>query len=110
MRKAPKFVLVLVTAPNRRVARRLATLALKSRLVACANLLPGVESHYWWQDRLETGREVLIVFKTTATAARRLERVILEAHPYETPEFIVVPINAGSPRYLDWITANTRVP
>ncbi|MFO1458986.1 MAG: divalent-cation tolerance protein CutA [Verrucomicrobiota bacterium] len=110
MPKRPASRLVLVTAPDLATARRLATAALESRMVACANLIPGVESHYWWNDTLESASEILIVFKTLETHIAGLERVIHAEHPYDTPEFLVLPVQAGSRRYLDWIAASVQPP
>jgi periplasmic divalent cation tolerance protein len=98
--------MVLVTAPNRKTARRLAQAALQARLVACANLVPGLESHYWWDGKLERGAETLILFKTTQTQLGALEELVVELHPYDTPEFLVVSAVAGNERYLDWISGS----
>ena len=98
-----RHVVVLVTAPNRRTARRLAHVALQNRLVACANLVPGLESHYWWQGKIAQSPEILILFKTRRELIAALEKIILANHPYDTPEFVVLPINAGTKRYLKWI-------
>jgi periplasmic divalent cation tolerance protein len=106
MNKATPFSLVLVTAPDLKTARRLARLALKAKLIACANLVPKVESHYWWQGKLESGAEVLLVLKTRRAHLRRLEKLILAAHPYDTPEFIVLDLRGGSARYLKWLAAS----
>jgi periplasmic divalent cation tolerance protein len=95
--------LVLVTAPDMTTARELAKAALESRLAACANLFPQVESHYWWQGKLEASAEVLMVFKTTSERLADLEQLIISRHPYDTPEFISLPITHGNPRYLNWI-------
>jgi len=100
------FQIVLVTAPDRKVARALARAALAERLIACANLLPGVESHYRWQGKIEQGREVLLVLKTRKTCVRALEQLILRRHPYDTPEFLVLDVRAGNRRYLEWIRGN----
>jgi periplasmic divalent cation tolerance protein len=108
MKPATSFKLVLVTAPNRSVARRLAQHALEARLAACANLIPGIESHYWWQGRVERGQEILIVFKTRARQLAALERLIISRHPYDTPEILAVPLSQGTPRYLNWITASMK--
>jgi periplasmic divalent cation tolerance protein len=81
----------------------LAKLALEEHLVACANVIPGVESHYWWQDKLEQSAEVLVIFKTLEPNTERLERVIQEHHPYDTPEFVVLALDSGSERYLAWL-------
>ena len=108
MKPASTFSLVLVTAPDLKTARALSQAALKARLVACANLIPKIESHYWWQGTLESGAEVLILFKTTRARLAALERLVLAKHPYDTPEFIVLPIAVGNQRYLDWVRANCR--
>jgi periplasmic divalent cation tolerance protein len=106
MKTAAGFAIVLVTAPNVKSARRLAQLGLKARLVACANIVPGLKSHYWWQNRIETSTETLLLLKTRRTNLARLEKLILEEHPYDTPEFLVVGINKGNGRYLHWLGAN----
>jgi periplasmic divalent cation tolerance protein len=106
----PQSRLVLVTAPDLATARRLATAALLARKAACANLIPGVESHYWWKEALESGSEILIVFKTLDSHIVGLERVIHAEHPYDTPEFLVLPVQGGSQRYLDWIAASVQAP
>jgi periplasmic divalent cation tolerance protein len=90
------------------VARQLARAALEARLVACASLVPGVESHYWWQGKIEQGREVLLIFKTTRRQLAGLEKLILGKHPYDTPEFLVLPLQAGAERYFDWVTGSVR--
>jgi periplasmic divalent cation tolerance protein len=95
-----------VTAPDLKTARALARAALRARLVACANLVPKLESHYWWQGKLESGGEVLILFKTTKARLPELEKLILAKHPYDTPEFVVVSIQAGNRRYLEWLKAS----
>ena len=97
------FALVLVTAPNLKTARRLARAALDSRLVACANLVPKIESYYRWQHKIERGTEVLMVLKTTTPRLAALERLVVAKHPYDTPEFIVIKVAAGNKRYLDWL-------
>jgi len=103
-----KFSVVLVTAPDIKVARDLARGALRARLVACANIVPKIESHYWWQGKLESGAEALIVFKTTQSKLIPFEKFVLANHPYDTPEFIVLPIAAGNERYLAWVSASVK--
>ena len=100
---AGKFAVVLITAPNMNAARKLAQAALKARLIACVNLIPKVESHYWWQGKLEKSAEVLMVLKTKTNRLAALERLIGAKHPYDTPEFLVLPVTHGSKRYLDWL-------
>jgi periplasmic divalent cation tolerance protein len=108
MKTAAKFQIVFVTAPNRKVARQLARAALEARVAACANLVPGIESHYWWNGRIESGAEILVIFKTVKTKVRALEKVVLAHHPYDTPEFVALELAGGNRRYLQWLEASTR--
>lgn len=102
MRMAKHLLLALVTAPDAKTARTLARMALKARLVACANLVPRLESHYWWHGKLESATEVLVLFKTTTSKVKALEEVVLANHPYDTPEFVVLPVRAVNRRYGRW--------
>ncbi|MEY4201797.1 MAG: hypothetical protein RLZZ265_3537 [Verrucomicrobiota bacterium] len=106
MKRAATFRLVLVTAPDLKTARALAKAALTARLVACANLVPKVESHYWWQGKLEASAEVLIVFKTTRARLAALEQLVVAQHPYDTPEFIALPLAEGNAKYLAWLAGS----
>src|SRR2546430_17537054 len=103
MTSAAKFKLVLVTAPDLKTARQLEKAALRARLIACANLVPKIESHYWWNGKIETSAEVLLILKTTSARIAALEKLIVEKHPYATPEFIALSPSGGSRRYLNWI-------
>ena len=108
MKSTSKYAVVLVTAPDVKTARKLARAALARRLIACANLIPKIESHYWWQGKIESGAEVLLVLKTTTARLAALEKMIVTKHPYDTPEFLVLPISRGSKRYLAWVQAAVR--
>ena len=107
MKSAAKFAIVLVTAPDLKTARALAKAALEARLIACANLVPKVESHYRWQGKIESSAEVLLILKTAKARLAALEKLILAEHPYDTPEFLVLPLTAGSKEYLDWLAQNS---
>lgn len=108
MRSAARFSLVLVTAPDLKTARRLAKATLKARLAACVNLVPRIESHYWWKGKIESGAEILLVFKTAARHLKALEALVLRKHPYDTPEFLAMPLGSGTGRYLDWLGESVR--
>jgi periplasmic divalent cation tolerance protein len=103
MKPKGKYAVVLVTAPDVKTARKLAWAALEARLIACANLIPKVESHFWWQGKNMSGAEVLMVLKTTTARLVALEKLIVAKHPYDAPEFLVLPISRGNKRYLDWV-------
>ena len=106
MKSAAKFAIVLVTAPNLKTGRFLAKAALQARLAACANIIPKIESHYWWQGKVESSAEILIIFKTRKLRLAALEKLIMAKHPYDTPEFLVLPLNAGSKKYFEWLAGN----
>jgi len=81
----------------------MAGLLVSKRLAACVQILPGLESHYRWRGKKETSREVLLLIKTNAAVYKKLEKILLQNHPYEVPEIICLPITRGSKTYLDWI-------
>ena len=103
-----KFSVVLVTAPDLKTARRLAKAALAARLIACANLIPKIESHYWWRGKIESGAEVLMLLKTANSRLADLENLIVAKHPYDTPEFVVLALSQGNQRYLEWLAESLR--
>jgi periplasmic divalent cation tolerance protein len=72
------------------------------------NLLPGIESHYWWQGKVESSTEVLLLLKTTRPKLLALKQLILARHPYDTPEFVALSLDTGSKRYLDWLAASVK--
>jgi len=98
----------MVTAPDTALARRLAKAALEAKLAACANIVPAVESHYWWEGKLEQSDELLLILKTRQALLPKLERTVREIHPYDTPEFVALPLTAGSRKYLAWLEDNTE--
>ena len=107
MPRATPFRLVLVTCGSLPEARRIARAVVEKHLAACVNILAApVESFYTWKGKLERSREHLLLIKTTATRLKPLEREVLRLHSYETPEFLVLPIAAGSPAYLRWLAQN----
>jgi periplasmic divalent cation tolerance protein len=106
MKSTAKFAIVLVTAPDLKTARALAKAALSARLIACANLVPKIESHCRWQGKVETSTEVLLILKTQKSRLPALEKLVLAKHPYDTPEFLVLPVSAGNKQYLDWLSAS----
>jgi periplasmic divalent cation tolerance protein len=106
MEPTQPFEVALVTAPDLETARKLAQAVLQAHLAACVNLLPGLESHYWWQGKLENATEGLMLLKTTPAKREALQQLIISQHPYDTPEFLVLPIAAGSEKYLAWLSGS----
>jgi periplasmic divalent cation tolerance protein len=108
VKPARAFLLVLVTAPDLKVARKIARAVLDGHFAACANLVPHLESHYWWQGKLDSAAEVLIIFKTTRTKLSKLESVVIKNHPYDTPEVIAFGLESGNAKYLNWLVQNVK--
>ena len=103
-------VVVLITFPMDADVGRFASTLVEERCAACVNILPGVESVYRWEGRVERARERQLLVKTQGACVERLRRRVGELHPYDTPEFLVVPVADGDPRYLAWIDAMTGPP
>jgi periplasmic divalent cation tolerance protein len=103
-----KFV-VLVTCSSAAEARRIAQAVVKARLGACVNILPGaVTSIYRWKGKVEAARERLILIKTSRKRLAGLRAAVERLHSYDVPEFIALPIVAGSPKYLGWLEENLK--
>ena len=100
--------IVLTTAGSMEEARRLANALVEERLAACTSLVPQVESIYRWEGRVENAAEILLVIKTNAEKLERLEARLHELHSYETPEFLVLKVEAGSRDYLAWLASGLR--
>jgi periplasmic divalent cation tolerance protein len=103
-----KFV-VLVTCANTREALRIARTVVDSRLAACVNILAGsVTSIYRWKGEIETAKERLLLIKTSRKRLAKLQAKVEQLHSYDVPEFIALPIAAGSRSYLSWLHENLR--
>jgi periplasmic divalent cation tolerance protein len=101
--------LVLVTCSTTREAQRIARAVVDARLAACVNVLPGaVQSIYRWKGKVESARERLLLIKTSRKRLAKLRAAVECLHSYDVPEFIAIPIAAGSPAYLSWIEENVR--
>ncbi len=100
--------LVYVTAPGLDEAQSLARLAVERRLAACANILPGMRSLYWWQGKMESAEEVVLILKTTEALEEVLIQALTDAHSYDCPCVVSLPIESGNPAFLQWIEDETR--
>jgi periplasmic divalent cation tolerance protein len=105
----PTYSVVLITAPNREVGRKVANHLVQNELAACVNIIAPIESIYAWEGKVQQDEEVLLIAKTrTALVESMLVQAVKSVHPYDVPEIIALPIQAGSHNYLDWISSVTR--
>lgn len=101
------IVLVLSTVPDSACAQTIAHTLVGEGLAACINIVPGVHSVYRWQGAVEQAQECLLLLKCGRDAAQGLQERLLELHPYELPEILILESTAGLPAYLDWVAANS---
>jgi periplasmic divalent cation tolerance protein len=103
----PRALQVFCTIDSEPRARELATALVEARLAACVQVAGPVHSAYRWEGAVETASEWLLLIKTTVERFPALRDAIEAGHPYEVPEIVAVPIEAGLPAYLGWIAAST---
>lgn len=101
-------LLVLTNLPDRASAENLARTLVEKRVAACVNILAPCRSVYRWKGQVEQEDEHPVLIKTTRDAYAALESAIRQAHPYELPEIVAVPIERGLPAYLDWLAEETK--
>jgi periplasmic divalent cation tolerance protein len=111
MKAGKRFRVVLVTCGSLTEARRIARQVVSKRLTACVNIiLSPVESFYTWKGDLEKAREYLLLIKTSAKSLAELEKEVKRLHSYDVPEFLALPIAAGSRNYLSWLQECVKRP
>ena len=103
-------LVVYCTCPDQTVAERIAETVVGERLAACVNIVPGLTSIYRWEGQIQRDAELLLLIKTRRAVYPLLEARIRVLHPYQVPEIIALPIQAGSAAYLDWIADNAGAP
>lgn len=106
--RAAEVLLVWTNLPDAASAQALANALVEAHAAACVNILAGCGSVYRWQGKVETANEVPLLIKTTRAAYARLEKIVRAHHPYELPEIIAVPVEAGLPGYLQWVAQETN--
>lgn len=89
-------------------ADRLAEALVQARLAACVNILGSIRSRYWWEGTIQSDQEAMLIMKTRDDMVEPLMRHLEDLHPYEVPEFVVLPVEAGLPAYLHWVATETN--
>uniref|UniRef100_A0A0E0M747 Uncharacterized protein n=1 Tax=Oryza punctata TaxID=4537 RepID=A0A0E0M747_ORYPU len=101
-------IVVYVTVPNKTAGKKLAESIISEKLAACVNIVPGIESVYWWEGKVQTDAEELLIIKTRESLLEALTEHVKANHEYDVPEVIALPIKGGNLKYLEWLKNSTR--
>ena len=101
-------IVIFITTGTDGEARRVAEVLLEQRKAACVTIVPTVTSLFWWEDRIDSDRESLLVVKSKASLLDEIVSLVKGVHSYDVPEVIALPIIGGNSDYLDWITEQTK--
>jgi len=104
----PSEIIIFITAADEQEAKAIAKLLLESKIIACANIVPKVDSMFWWQGKLESEAECMLILKTKLSLLDEVVDMVKAAHSYDVPEIIALPIIGGNPDYLNWIQDVTK--
>ena len=100
-------VVVFITVGTEQEADNIARLLVEQRKAACVNIIPKVHSLFWWQGKIDSAQEILLIAKTRASLLPQVINLVQEAHSYDVPEVLVLPIIGGNEDYLTWIVNET---
>ena len=106
--KESAYIVLFVTASNSEEAHKIAKVLLSQRKAACVNIVSGISSLFWWQDKLDSAQESLLIVKTKASLLNQIVTLVREIHSYEVPEIIALPIIGGNQDYLEWIDKEVK--
>jgi periplasmic divalent cation tolerance protein len=101
-------VVIFVTTSSEAEARKVADLLLTKRKAACVNIVPRVDSSFWWQGKLDSARESLLIIKTKASLLPEIIDLVKKVHSYSVPDIIALPIIGGNEDYLKWIDSEVK--
>ncbi len=106
--KGADRIVVLITTGSREQANKIADSLISKRKAACVNVVPQVDSLFWWKGKIDSAHEALLLVKTKASLFPEIVTLVKEIHSYEVPEIIALPIVAGSEDYLNWLDSACR--
>ena len=97
------ILLFYVTCPDTETAKKISMTLLQEGLIACANILPGMESFYWWEGKIDSAKEVVVILKSSSLQSSRVIARVESLHPYNTPCILTLPIEKSSEAYVRWL-------
>ena len=101
-------IVVFITTASHEEAERIGRVLVSGRLAACVNIVPAVTSLFWWEGRIATESEVLMIVKTSRERFADLSAAVSAEHSYSVPEVIALPIVDGAPAYRKWLEENIQ--
>ena len=107
-KQAPVGMVVLITARDIDEAEKISSHLLEQKLIACANIIPGIQSLFWWQGKIDKAKEVLLVIKTKGNLFAKIVPAVKSVHSYDVPEIIALPIIDGYQTYLRWLNESVQ--
>lgn len=102
------YIVVFVACANKNQAQKIASGLIEKRLVACVNIIDKVSSLFWWNNKVDSAKEVLLIMKSKRSKIKQIIKNVKSWHSYEVPEIIALPIIAGYKPYLEWIDDSIR--
>lgn len=102
------YIVLFTTVSNSEEAHKIAKVLLSQRKAACVNIVPVISSLFWWQDKLDSAQESLLIVKTKASLLNQIVTLVRQIHSYEVPEIIALPIIGGNQDYLEWIDKEVK--
>ncbi len=99
----PRYIVILITSDSVEEADHIARVLLEKKKVACVNIARGIDSYFWWEEKIDTARENLLIAKTKSSLLPEVVDLVQKLHGYDVPEVIALPIIGGNQDYLDWI-------
>jgi len=102
------YIVLFITTATTNEAQRISKVLLEQRKVACVNIVPRVSSLFWWENKLDSAHESLLIVKTKASLLNEVVKLVREIHSYDIPEIIALPIVGGNQDYLEWIGKEVR--
>ena len=102
--KTGSFIVVFITTSNESETRKIANALVKQKKAACVNIIPKVKSLFWWQGKIDSANESLLVIKSEKRLLNDIIKLVKKFHSYTVPEIIALPIIGGNEDYLAWLS------
>ncbi|MFM6930560.1 MAG: divalent-cation tolerance protein CutA [Bdellovibrio sp.] len=104
------MILYYIPCPNKESAEKIASTLLNEKVIGCANIIPGMTSMYWWEGKIETSSEYILILKTleSSDARKNLESRVKELHPYSVPCLMALPVASINPEYKNWLEQSLK--